>query len=525
MAGKTRILYKTPTVKYGLGRQQLEFFLLLALVILADWLFYGERSGLSFPIFLILLAIAGAAMAKHANRLENLKAGLPVLVMATIPTVETLNPLSAIITSVGVISFVLIIRDKKKNDFLEQMALALFFTVTLPFKLSLDAARMIAVRRKSAPEQKCSTLPRLWALPVLLAAIFVGLFAISNPLIGNWFSQFDIFYILGLVDINRLVFVLGMAVLCWPFLRPSIQKLKRLVPFSKMQSTAVSEEPGSNRILNQGMVQRSLLLFNLIFAIQTLLDATYLWAGKKLPDGVTYSEYVHNGTYILIFTSLLAAAFILLVTNEQNRMERIRGIKLLLLVWTAQNVLLVVSTMMRMGLYVEEYALTYLRLSALIWMLLVAIGLGLIIVRLMRGQSNIWLIKTNLISLATILYLTSLTNVPYVIADYNVRAFEQGSTRRLDVEYLIGLGQQAIPVIDRLSRSRSSTNPAVSQRSATSNGVAIEDYRLQIARSKLRQSALRQHENWRLWSFRSHRLVKYLSKTDSKIVSDLHEKL
>ena len=52
-------------------------------------------------------------------------------------------------------------------------------------------------------------------------------------------------------------------------------------------------------------------MFNALFAVQTVLDLTYLWGGVALPDGMTYATYAHRGAYPLIVTALLAAGFVL----------------------------------------------------------------------------------------------------------------------------------------------------------------------------------------------------------------------
>ncbi|QQS57131.1 MAG: DUF4173 domain-containing protein [Alphaproteobacteria bacterium] len=54
-------------------------------------------------------------------------------------------------------------------------------------------------------------------------------------------------------------------------------------------------------------VLRSLVIFNLMFACQTVLDMNYLWAGMDLPKGITYARYAQQGAYPLIVTALLAA--------------------------------------------------------------------------------------------------------------------------------------------------------------------------------------------------------------------------
>ena len=119
-------------------------------------------------------------------------------------------------------------------------------------------------------------------------------------------------------------------------------------------------------------ISRSLILFNTLFALQSTLDLAYLWGGASLPDGMSHAEYAHRGAYPLIVTALLAAGFVLIAMRPGGPAEHSRLIRPLVLVWTAQNILLVVSSIFRLDLYVAAYSLTYLRLAAFIWMVLVA---------------------------------------------------------------------------------------------------------------------------------------------------------
>src|SRR4029078_10113192 len=65
-------------------------------------------------------------------------------------------------------------------------------------------------------------------------------------------------------------------------------------------------------------IVRALLLFNLLFAVQTVLDLTYLWGGVALPDGMTYASYAHRGAYPLIVTALIAAGFVLAALRPRS---------------------------------------------------------------------------------------------------------------------------------------------------------------------------------------------------------------
>src|SRR6185437_2788705 len=95
--------------------------------------------------------------------------------------------------------------------------------------------------------------------------------------------------------------------------------------------------------------------------------------------------------------------------------------------WIGQNVMLIVSSMLRLYRYVEVYLLTGWRIAALVWMLLVAIGLLLIVARIILEQSNGWLIRMNLIALAATLYVCAFINFDAMIADYNVTHSKEAS--------------------------------------------------------------------------------------------------
>ena len=66
------------------------------------------------------------------------------------------------------------------------------------------------------------------------------------------------------------------------------------------------------------MIVHCLAVFNIIFALQTLLDVIYLCGGAALPRGLTYASYAHRGSYPLIAAALLAAAFVI-VTFRPGR--------------------------------------------------------------------------------------------------------------------------------------------------------------------------------------------------------------
>jgi hypothetical protein len=243
-------------------------------------------------------------------------------------------------------------------------------------------------------------------------------------------------------------------------------------------------------------VLRSLILFNLLFAIQTGLDLVYLWGSAKLPADVSYADYAHRGAYPLIATALLAAGFVLAAMRPGGPAEKSKIIRPLVYLWVAQNVMMVASCILRLHLYVETYLLTTMRVAAFVWMLLVAAGLVLIVARIILKQSNGWLVRMNLISLTATLYVCALINFPAIIAAYNVTHSKESSGKgvSLDINYLGELGPQVLPALNRAREL-----PAV-------------EARLACTRNRLLSAQAADMASWRSWGFRSWRLQRWLDK-------------
>ena len=458
-------------------------------------------------MFISLLGIAGMLTTKKALEPKNIRADFMILIVSLLPLIEELNILTFLIGSLGLINFTL--NQSKIQSFftLGRASLMVLFVAVLPFKLLSDMVRLLSIQKRFHTHQSKLHFLRQWGLPLLMTGGFLFLFTIANPLIGNWMQALDFGFLFTVFNLERIIFWAFIAIISWPFLKPSLQRLKRHIPSVKTQTNNYPETANlQKQPLNEATVFRSLILFNLLFLVQTFLDFKYLWIGQTLPHGVTFSQYVHNGTYVLIFTTLLAASFILFVTSAKKRLEKSPRIMGLLLAWTVQNIVLVLSNVMRMELYVEAFALTYQRLAVLIWLALVIIGLVLILIRLFKAHSNIWLIKANLISLCTVLYITSFANLPYLIADYNYSASQKNVSKPLDITYVVALGPNTIPVLDKIiadSRQNSITNRDAFSVTRNKPRKSLIETRKDFVR-KLE----REYSDWRQWNFRDQRLVK-----------------
>ncbi len=244
----------------------------------------------------------------------------------------------------------------------------------------------------------------------------------------------------------------------------------------------------------RGRVERCLILFNLIFLVETTLDVIYLWGGRQLPAGMTFKEYAHRGAYPLIATALLAGLFVLLTFDWECEAKSWRLARALVYLWIAQNVLLTFSAGWRLRLLVNASNLTRLRLATSIWLALVSIGLLSLIWRILRRRDNQWLIRVNFTLAAVVIYACCFLNLDGFIADYNAARCVEIATHGqvLGLSYLRDLGIESIPALERLSRTLDKPG------------------RRQLARhfaDELRARALGELADWRGWTWRRARIV------------------
>jgi len=459
------------------------------LAVLADWLFYDQSIGISAVIFAIALA-CGAVIANFENldRRQLWLAGLALLA-GLIPAIESANALSLALV-VAALGLALSLVTNPNLDGAISLALAFCdLFVVGPLRLFRDAVGMVSLSGLASGFT-------VWFVPLALGGFFVVLFATANPVIEGWVRQFCQDNSASHVGFERILFFVAAIALVWPFVhvrwrtRPeAAANLPIPVAPDPAAATSVFDLLGAAAIL------RSLILFNLLFAVQSALDLIYLWGNAELPDGITYASYAHRGAYPLILTALLAGGFVLAAMRPGGPADGVKVIRPLVYLFVAQTLLLVASSILRLDLYVQIYLLTIWRIAAFIWMLLVALGLVLIVARIALMRPNGWLVRANLIALTAVLYACALTNFAAIIADYNLAHSREagGKGVTIDINYLLQLGPQALPAIDRALQLR-----------------ALDPF-LMARRDRLADEHARRMASWRAWGFRSWRLQRYMT--------------
>ncbi|WP_136440985.1 DUF4173 domain-containing protein [Pacificoceanicola onchidii] len=429
---------------------------LLALVLLADLLFWERDAGLSLALYAwaVLAGFLGLDKARRDWK-------LPVLIcaMGSLPVIAHVQFLSVLFLMAGLLTALALLRwpEGTAPGAVGGQALRLFLSLFgAPFAPLVAGLKAVARAGQSEagllPKPEAGVMRaalRNWAMPVGGGLILLSLMVEANPVLELRLTQITTFDVSGDL-IGRAVFWTGLGLLLWPLLTASPATL------SMPKVPAGSAGLG----VNAGSVLRALWVFNGILGVQTLMDLTIFVGGAGLPDGMSYAEYAHRGAYPLVATAMLAGVFALMARPFAHENSALMP---LLMLWLAQNVALCASSALRLELYVEAYGLTYLRLHAFVWMALVAAGLGLIGWQIMGQRDNGWL-SLRLLGLGLMtVYAACFINFAEIVAEQQLSR-PVASVEELDISYVCNLGPMANDALTKAMEGNEDIARAVSYR-------------------------------------------------------------
>lgn len=412
-------------------------FFAALLVILADVLLFESGYGSVLGIF--ALAWGALSFAAHRSSWNKPWSLVAFALAALLGGILTYDPsfLGWVLFCTMLAVAVLLPQIEGAGDGWYWFKRLAFHGLGTPFGPLLDLVRLSKAQRRPGTRMSVARLLPNLILPLFGTAIFLGLFTMANPIIDEFLGRIQIGS-LTTDDIGHVIFW-GLAfMLAWSTLRP--RRTKHM--FHQLVDSEPSRIPG----VTVASVTISLALFNLLFALQNGMDLVYIWGDIGLPDAFTLAEYAHRGAYPLIVTALLAGLFVLVTTHPKSAMAGNQLIRWLIILWIAQNLFLVASTVERTLLYIDSYSLTRLRIAALLWMGLVGIGLVLVTWRMLRGNGIAWLVNGNIMAALAVLGACTYIDLGEMAARWNVRHAQEvgGQGVHLDLCYLNNLDGSAL---------------------------------------------------------------------------------
>jgi hypothetical protein len=498
------------------SRFSLKLLLTFGLVILADWLFYDQLYLPGCTVGLFFMALFAAMLTVHKNllRTRNGKLVTLLILLLLLKMIDAPSVLTTCMLCIGFI--VLLVLPRRTTLKATGTAKDIFslFTRGL-FQLHKDTKRVRHITKKGRGSINLAVALPYFILPSFLTIIFICFFSAANPIFAKAFDWIDLKRLKDIFAFNRVIFWTLTAVATWIFLRPHLRP-KQIEETPRLSADL-------DRWLSASSITISLCVFNVLFAVQNALDIEFLWSGRRLPDGLNYAEYAHSGAYALIFTVILAALYVLLVFDDERKKYQTAITRKLTLLWIGQNIFLTISAINRTIHYVDTYSLTYLRLSALIWMGIIATGLLLIITKISRNKSSTWLFNSNSLIVLIVLYACCYLNLSRIISDYNAKHSREVTKAGppLDLDYMYELGPEALPAIMWFKDHASMQEY---QKKSTDSLISSLTYMLKDSMGM--DAGELPWKAWRHWTWRSYRTLAEINKLEEQgKVEDITVKL
>jgi hypothetical protein len=441
--------------------------LLLPLGAIAfDVLFWNQEIGLNLALYTLLI-VAGmlAGLPRHAPQWRSV--GFWGLLLGTLLSAGLVVVYgSGAARLASVVSLVLLLGFRNQPE-LRQVAYAF---LTALGSASRAVPGLLAFLRLPSGSTggwaRTHFYGRLLLLPLLILGLFHVLFSLGNSQyaelssavfnkIGEWLARL-------FIDISvphLLFFLLGLlltagAVVSVPF-HFFLDQESRFGEFVRRQRDRVASfavrrpdfRPRRFRTLDlrkEYLVALAVFgLVNVLLLVVNAIDIHWIWFGFTPAPGFDLTQFVHEGTYVLIL-SILVAMGIVLWFFRRNLNFYGKGLPALrwgATVWVVQNVVLVISVGLRNYYYILYTGLAYKRIGVYGFLLLTLFGLGTVLLKIWQRRSAFSLVRLNAWAVYAMLLLLAAGNWEVWMTRYNL----QPRFRTLDLGFLLDMPERMLP--------------------------------------------------------------------------------
>lgn len=405
------------------------------------YLFWQSPSGLNSLIFsLFLLAILGLT---QAEKLQS--RGALLAISATVVSAALVAWHNSVLSKIGhTFSFMILI------GFLQKMELRFIWHALLLSIISFLEGPKRAYEEFMNSNINNGKLGEIfrWAkltlVPLALGLVFFTIYYAANAQFAALVNRFtaaltfniSLDWLIG----RSIFFMIGVLFMAAIILKSSYTHLFQQLPFRLIRKRSKNQlnlrlSDSSIALKNEyriGLITIGLL--NGLLFIVNMTDLRYVWVEYEDTTPQMLSQYVHEGTYLLIIAILLAMVVLLYFFRKNlNFYPENDHLKHLANLWIIQNGVLALSVAMRNYHYIHEFGLAYKRLGVIWFLVLTIVGLLSFHQKIADRKNINYLLHINGWALYASIMLFSLVNWDLVITKYNLGMQDQ---KNLDVRFL-----------------------------------------------------------------------------------------
>ena len=499
-------------------------------VVLFDWLFWRERGGVNLLVFTVFIVAAQLGMLPRHAAVR--RSGYFWLTVAG----SLLSGALMAVYGSGAAALACTISVLLLVGYINQPHLKLVLYALLTAGSSVAQAGVRVLRGVRAPQHPGAGLRasgyygRLLLGPLGILGAFHLLFAVANPrydalsgkvlaVLGDWLAR-----LLPDISLGHLLFITlgflvtaGVVVIVPVFVFANHES--RFGEFVRRQRNRVASfgvrQPDfrwkTSRVLD---LRKEFIaavavfgLVNVLLLVVNAIDINWLWFGFEPAPGFDLAQFVHEGTYVLIFSILLAMGIVLWFfrRNLNFYVPGLPWLRVGATVWVVQNAVLAVSVGLRNYYYILNSGLAYKRIGVCFFLLLTVFGLVTVLLKIWQRRSAYSLVRLNALACYAVLLLLAAGNWEVWIARYNL----QPRFRSIDIGFLLDMPDRVLPtlvarraVLDRAVQLTQETEAGGGQSMAGPMAQRRLDVAVAAARARLAAHSHWQGFTWADWQTR-----------------------
>lgn len=443
-------------------KKTLNFALLIAGTIIFNLLFWHESIGNNAMLYSIF--VLASALFLNKKRFMS----LPVLINAGGIIVTSAlvayhaSHLAIFVWIMSLVLFPAFIHNDDLKSYVFALPTALLAYFTLPDYLQ----RIETGKIKSQNARKMWRYLKIGIIPLIILYIFYWIFKFANKVFDEitheFFSEINdwIFQILLNFSLVQILFLFwGFTITAWFIYKGAY---KYFVEKEKSMSDVIVRE--RRKIINPNQISArrtlsmklknefrigllTIILVNSLLLIVNIIDITWIWFDFEYTSDINLSDFVHKGTYLLVFSILLSIGIMLYFFRRNlNFYPKKESLQIVSYIWIAQNVILLISVLIRNLHYINYYGLAYKRIGLFFFLVLVLIFLASLIIKIRDRKTTFYLFRFNSITLYIGFVLFAVPDWDIIIAKYNLSA---ETKTEIDVDFLLNLDNKTLPYIDQ----------------------------------------------------------------------------
>lgn len=188
-----------------------------------------------------------------------------------------------------------------------------------------------------------------------------------------------------------------------------------------------------------------LIALNAILLLVNLTDIAWIWMGFQVPEHFSLKQFVHDGTWKLLFSIVLSLILILyFFRGNQNFYPRSRMLRALATLWILQNGILLISLFLRDWHYIQFHGMAWNRMNLLVFLMLTLSGLITMLLKVQQRKTLRYLIQQNGIVLLTLLLVYAWVPLDSIMIRYNLR---HPNPSGIDVDFYLEAGETVLPIV------------------------------------------------------------------------------